>query len=92
MQVAAHAIRGASPLLEQARALLEAVAPVVKPLADVLDSTDGLIENVDEVRTIDPAAKLGAAYVPKVTTHALPNAVDIAGRLASWTAWDGTAT
>jgi uncharacterized protein with NAD-binding domain and iron-sulfur cluster len=84
MQVAAHAIRGASPLLEQARALLEAVAPFVKPLADVLDSTDGLIENVDEVRTIDPAAKPGAAYVPKpiydsvVTTHALPN-VDVAG-------------
>ena len=63
MQIAAHAIRGASPLLEQARPLLEAVAPFVNPVADALDSTDGLIENVDEVRTIDPAAKPGAAYV-----------------------------
>ena len=31
MQVAAHAIRGASPLLEQARPLLEKVAPFVNP-------------------------------------------------------------
>jgi hypothetical protein len=85
MQVAAHAIRGVSPLIEHARLLLEAVAPIVKPLADALDSTDGLIENVDEVRTLDPAAKPGAAYVPKPihdsggTVHALPSAVDIAG-------------
>ena len=64
MQIAAHAIRGASPLLEQARPLLEAAAPFVNPVADALNSTDGFIENVDEVRTIDPAAKPGAAYVP----------------------------
>src|SRR5271169_701240 len=85
MRVAAHAIRGASPLLEQARPLLEAFAPFVNPLADALDSTDGLIENVDEVRTVDPATKRGAAYVPKPkydsegTVHALPSAVDVAG-------------
>jgi geranylgeranyl pyrophosphate synthase/uncharacterized protein with NAD-binding domain and iron-sulfur cluster len=85
MQIAAHAIRSASPLLEQARPLLEAVAPFVNPVADALDSTDGLIENVDEVRTLDPAAEPGAAYVPKPiydsgsTVHALPSAVDIAG-------------
>jgi geranylgeranyl pyrophosphate synthase/uncharacterized protein with NAD-binding domain and iron-sulfur cluster len=85
MQIAAHAIRGASPLLEQTRPLLEAVAPFVKPVADVLDSTDGLIENVDEIRTLDQAAEPSVAYVPKLicdsgsTVHALPSAVDIAG-------------
>jgi geranylgeranyl pyrophosphate synthase/uncharacterized protein with NAD-binding domain and iron-sulfur cluster len=85
MQIAAHAIRGASPLLEQTRPLLEAVAPFVKPVADVLDSTDGLIENVDEMRTLDQAAEPSVAYVPKLicdsgsTVHALPSAVDIAG-------------
>jgi geranylgeranyl pyrophosphate synthase/uncharacterized protein with NAD-binding domain and iron-sulfur cluster len=61
MQIAAHVIRGASPLLEQARPLLEAVAPFVKPMADVLGSTDGLIENVDEARTVYPA-KPGGTY------------------------------
>jgi len=34
MQVAAHAIRGASPLLDAIRPLLEAVTPFVNPLAD----------------------------------------------------------
>jgi geranylgeranyl pyrophosphate synthase/uncharacterized protein with NAD-binding domain and iron-sulfur cluster len=85
MQVAAHAIRGASPLLEQARPLLEAVAPFVNPVADALDATDGLIENVDEVRTIDPATKPAAAYVPKLeyalegTVHDLPSTVNVVG-------------
>src|SRR5262249_37337062 len=81
MQIAAHAIRGASPLLEQARLLLEAVAPFVNPVADALDST----ESVDEVRTTDPAAKPGAAYVPKPiygsegTVYELPGAINVAG-------------
>jgi geranylgeranyl pyrophosphate synthase/uncharacterized protein with NAD-binding domain and iron-sulfur cluster len=85
IQVAAHTIRGASPLLEQARPLLEAVAPFVNPVADALDSTDGLVENVDEVRTIDPAAKPGAAYVQKPfydlsgTVDTLPSPVGVAG-------------
>jgi geranylgeranyl pyrophosphate synthase/uncharacterized protein with NAD-binding domain and iron-sulfur cluster len=64
MQVAAHAIRGASPFLEHVRPLLEQVAPFVYPVADALDLTDGIIENVDEVRTVDPTAKRGAAYAP----------------------------
>ena len=38
VQVAAHAIRGASPLLERARPLLEQVAPFVKTLAEALSS------------------------------------------------------
>ena len=37
MQVAAHAIRGASPLLEQVRPLLEQVAPFANPVADALE-------------------------------------------------------
>ena len=40
-QVAAHALRGASPLLDQVRPLLEQVAPFVYPVADTLDQTDG---------------------------------------------------
>src|SRR5262249_55787023 len=82
MQVAAHAIRGASPLLEQARPLLETVTPFVNFVADALDAADGLVQNVDELRPTDPAAKPGAAYVPKPiydsegTVHAPPNAVD----------------
>jgi geranylgeranyl pyrophosphate synthase/uncharacterized protein with NAD-binding domain and iron-sulfur cluster len=85
IKIAAHSLRDASPLLEQARPLLEAVAPFVNRVADTLDSTDGRIENVDEVRTIDPAAKPGAAYIPKPmynsesTVHALPSAADAAG-------------
>jgi geranylgeranyl pyrophosphate synthase/uncharacterized protein with NAD-binding domain and iron-sulfur cluster len=65
MQVAAQAIRGASPLLDAARPLLEQVAPFVNPGADGLGTTDGIVEDTKEIRTIDPAAKCGAAYVPK---------------------------
>jgi len=85
IQIAAHAIRGASPLLEEVRPLLEAAAPFVNPVADTLDLTDGAIEDVDEVRTIDPAAKRGAAHVPKPQyaaddiATALRSAVDFAG-------------
>ena len=85
IHVAAHAIRGASPLLEQARPLLESIAPFVNPVADALDATDGLIENVDEVRSIDPAANPGAAYVPKPvydlagTVDTVPSPVDVDG-------------
>ena len=39
MQVAGHAIRAASPVLDQARPLLEAIAPFINPIADALDST-----------------------------------------------------
>lgn len=64
MQVAAHAIRGASPLLEQASPLLEQAAPFVNPVADALDATDGVIEDPNAVRTVDATAGPGAAYVP----------------------------
>jgi geranylgeranyl pyrophosphate synthase/uncharacterized protein with NAD-binding domain and iron-sulfur cluster len=39
-QIAAHALRNASPLLEQVRPLLEQVAPFVTPVADALDLAD----------------------------------------------------
>jgi geranylgeranyl pyrophosphate synthase/uncharacterized protein with NAD-binding domain and iron-sulfur cluster len=72
MQVAAHAIRGASPLLDQVRPLLERMAPFVHPVADVLDLTDGIVEHPSAVRTVDPTARPGAAYVPTMT-HPLGN-------------------
>ena len=63
-QVAAHALRGASPLLDQVRPLLEQVAPFVYPVADTLDQTDGIIEDLSTVRTVDPRASRGATSVP----------------------------
>jgi geranylgeranyl pyrophosphate synthase/uncharacterized protein with NAD-binding domain and iron-sulfur cluster len=85
MQVAAHAIRGASPLLEQARPLLEQVAPFVNPIADVLDPSDSAMEDVSELRTVDPTVKRGLADVPtpqyalRDIADAVPNACDAVG-------------
>lgn len=64
LQVAAHALRSASPLLEQARPLLEAVAPYAAPVADALDLTDGALEDPNEIRSVDPTVAPGSAYVP----------------------------
>src|SRR6516165_10811616 len=75
MQVAAHALRGASPLLDQVRPLLEQVAPFVNPVADALDLTDSILEDPSEVRTIDPTATRGAAYVP-TAPHGLSKIAD----------------
>ena len=63
-QVAAHALKGASPLLDQVRPLLEEVAPFVYPIADALDLTDGVIEDPSTVRTVDPSVARGAAFIP----------------------------
>ena len=85
VQVAAHALRGASPLLEQARPLLEQVAPFVNPVADALDLSDGAMEDVSEVRTVDPTVKPGSAYVPTPqytlldVADAVPGAGDLVG-------------
>jgi geranylgeranyl pyrophosphate synthase/uncharacterized protein with NAD-binding domain and iron-sulfur cluster len=85
MQVAAQAIRGASPLLDEARPLLELITPFVNPVADMLNLTDAAIEDTSEVRTVDPSEKPGAAYVPKphyslpATADGVPVAADIAG-------------
>ena len=83
MQVAAHALRGASPLLDQVRPLLEQVAPFVYPVADALDLADGIIEDPSTVRTVDPAAAPGAAFVPPPgvasTAQAVRHVPDVAG-------------
>jgi geranylgeranyl pyrophosphate synthase/uncharacterized protein with NAD-binding domain and iron-sulfur cluster len=85
MQVAAHAIRGASPLLDQVRPLLEQVAPFVNPVADALDLTDGILEDPNEVRTIDPVAGRSATFVPAAPhgpgniAAAVPGIADVAG-------------
>jgi|KBSSwiStaDraftv2_1062776.scaffolds.fasta_scaffold36426_2 geranylgeranyl pyrophosphate synthase/uncharacterized protein with NAD-binding domain and iron-sulfur cluster len=85
VQVAAHALRGASPLLEQARPLLEQVAPFVNPVADALDLSDSAMEDVSDVRTVDPTVKRGSAYVPTPQytlldiADALPGAGDLVG-------------
>ena len=64
MQVAAHAMRGASPLLEQVRPLLEQVAPFVNAVAGALDLTDGIIADGNEVGAVAPTLARGAAYLP----------------------------
>ena len=64
LQVAAHALGGASPLLDQVGPLLELVEPFVTLVADVLDATDGSIEDTGEVRHVDPTVATGSAYVP----------------------------
>ena len=80
MRVAAHALQGASPLLDQVRPLLEQAAPFVNPVADALDLTDGIIEDPSEVRTIDPTARPGAAYVP-TAPHGLSKIADPAAAM-----------
>ena len=63
LQVAAHAVRGASPLLDQVRPLLEQVQPFVAPLVDALEATEDLMEGIGEVGFVDPTVKAGSAYV-----------------------------
>jgi geranylgeranyl pyrophosphate synthase len=79
VQVAAHAIRDASPLLEQARPLLEQAAPFVSRLADALELSDGLMEGVSELRTVETAVKAGSADVPTPQHAVLAGAVPRAG-------------
>ena len=54
-QVAAHALRGASPLLEQARSLLEQVSPFTHAVADTLDPHSAAADDVGALDTVDPA-------------------------------------
>ncbi len=54
MQVAAQAIRGASPLLDKARPLLEHVAPFVKAAASALELSDRGLPDVRELSAGDP--------------------------------------
>jgi geranylgeranyl pyrophosphate synthase/uncharacterized protein with NAD-binding domain and iron-sulfur cluster len=63
MQVAAHAIRGASPVLDQARPLLELAKPFLLPVAHVLEATDEVIEAAGE-RRVSIADLQRASYAP----------------------------
>jgi geranylgeranyl pyrophosphate synthase/uncharacterized protein with NAD-binding domain and iron-sulfur cluster len=81
IQVAAHAIRNASPLLEQARPLLEKVTPFANRLADALELTDGTAPDISALQSLDPMLKLGSGNVPR-PQHALltgPGAAPPAG-------------
>jgi geranylgeranyl pyrophosphate synthase/uncharacterized protein with NAD-binding domain and iron-sulfur cluster len=64
VKMAAEALRGASPLLDQARPLLALVSPFAQPVATALDLTDGVAEDVGDVRSLDPRVAPGSAYVP----------------------------
>ena len=64
VQVAAHALSGASPLLDQAAPLLLQMKPFLSVVADVLDLSDGVRESANVVRTTDPTVKQGSAYIP----------------------------
>jgi geranylgeranyl pyrophosphate synthase len=83
-QVAAHALAGASPLLEQARPLLQLVEPFVSPVATALGMS-GAAHGPGVVRTRDPAVKPGSAYVPTpqypeiAIADAVPGAGDLVG-------------
>ncbi len=90
MQVGAHALKAASPFLDQVRPLLEQAAPFVCSAADALDLANGVIEDPSTVRNVDPSAKRGAAYIPPPfslgnlanlgsTATAVPNTSDGAG-------------
>jgi geranylgeranyl pyrophosphate synthase/uncharacterized protein with NAD-binding domain and iron-sulfur cluster len=70
MQVAAHAIRNASPLLEQVRPLLERVAPFISRVADALEVIDAAVPDVSALRTLDPTLKFGSMEGPR-PQHAL---------------------
>jgi geranylgeranyl pyrophosphate synthase/uncharacterized protein with NAD-binding domain and iron-sulfur cluster len=63
-QVAAHVLRGASPLLEEASAMIPLVEPVATPVADTLGLVDSTAKDIGEIRTIDPTVKVGSAYEP----------------------------
>jgi len=80
LQVAAAALRGASPLLEQVRPLLSAASPFATPLADLLDASDGALEDTQVVRTVDPRIARGSAYQGTPET-ALLDAVPGSGAL-----------
>ena len=56
VQVAAHAMRGASPILERARPLLEHVAPFADAAASALDLGDRALPDVRELSAADPVA------------------------------------
>jgi hypothetical protein len=91
MQVAAHAIRNASPLLEQVRPVLERVAPFISRAADALEVIDAAAPEVSAPRTVDPMLKFGSVEVPRPQHALLDGAAAMQDRRDSWNACAGTA-
>jgi geranylgeranyl pyrophosphate synthase/uncharacterized protein with NAD-binding domain and iron-sulfur cluster len=87
MQVAAHAIRAASPILQEVGPLLESVTPFVGPIADALDATDGVLEPADDGQTValvelqrtSQTPAFGGATEPSAVTQGLEKDVGPAG-------------
>jgi len=73
LQVAAHAIRGASPVLDQTRPLLELATPFVLPVADALDATEGVTEAARTGPAVSVADPQGASYAPATGGAAKPS-------------------
>ena len=86
MQVGAHAIRAASPILELVRPLLEGVAPFVAPIADAL-SADGSRDETEAAST----ATHGAARANGVSGNSRRAAAATWGRRGSSNASAGIA-
>src|SRR5580698_3205978 len=76
-QVAAHAIRGASPLLERARPLVEHVAPFANAAADALELSDRVLPDVRELSAGDPVEirRFVDAYAPQPVAPQLAEAL-----------------
>jgi len=85
VQVAAHAMRDASPLLERARPLLEHVAPFLNTAAGALEFGDRDLPDVRELSAGDPVEirRFADAYAPTPVApqiaKALSGASDILG-------------
>jgi geranylgeranyl pyrophosphate synthase len=85
VQVAAHAMRDASPLLERARPLLEHVAPFLNTAAGALELSDRGLPDARELSAGDPVEirRFAVAYAPTPVApqiaKALSGASDILG-------------
>jgi geranylgeranyl pyrophosphate synthase/uncharacterized protein with NAD-binding domain and iron-sulfur cluster len=71
MQVAAKAIRGASPLLEQARPLLEEVTPFVSRAADAIEQSEGTVPGVTELSRRGAMVNSGSADAARLEPEAM---------------------
>ena len=78
-QVAAQALRAASPLLDQVRPLMEVVGPFLTPVADALDTVDQAVQGLGAGYGVDQSVRRGSAYVPTPLGNALGVADDVPG-------------
>ncbi|MGO4390636.1 FAD-dependent oxidoreductase [Variovorax sp. M-6] len=78
-QVAAQALRAASPLLDQAGPLMEVMGPFLTPVADALDTVDQAVQGLGAGYGVDQSVRRGSAYVPTPLGNALGVADDVPG-------------